>query len=428
MPDNPAASASKLAAREPSLPTTPARPWSLDAWLLARIGAALGAAPLRFVLWNGIERTLDSASPVASALIADRRTLLALALDPEREFGDAYSEGRVEVTGDLVAFLEALYRALEASRARGTGRKRAWLARRANDLQRARANVQRHYDIGNDFYRLWLDERMVYTCAYFPSPEASLEEAQLAKMDLICRKLRLRPGERVVEAGCGWGALALYMARRYGVSVRAFNVSHEQIAYARQRAHEEGLGERVEFLERDYRDIDGQADVFVSVGMLEHVGLDNYGSLGAVVHRCLGAGRGRGLLHFIGRHRPRQLNAWITERIFPGAYAPALSEVFEGVLEPWGFSVLDVENLRLHYARTLEHWRARFEAVAVRVAALFDERFVRAWRLYLAGSQAAFSMGSLQLFQVLFGRPGDNNVPWTRQEYTGPREVPRGIL
>lgn len=428
MPDNPAASASKTAAKETDLAPPPPRPWSFDVWLLARIGEAIGKVPFRFVLWNGVEHTLAPGPQVVSVSVADRRTLLRLALDPELEFGDAYSEGRVEVTGGLIAFLEILYGALEARRARGSGRKRAWLARRANDLERARTNVRRHYDIGNDFYRLWLDERMVYTCAYFPTPEASLEEAQLAKMDLICRKLRLRPGERVIEAGCGWGALALYMARRYGVSVRAFNVSHEQIAYARQRARDEGLTERVEFLEKDYRDIDGPADVFVSVGMLEHVGLANYGSLGTVVHRCLGDGRGRGLLHFIGRHRPRPLNAWITERIFPGAYAPTLSEVFDGVLEPRGFSVLDVENLRLHYAKTLEHWRARFETVAGRVAACFDESFVRAWRLYLAGSQAAFSMGSLQLFQVLFGRPGDNNVPWTRQEYTGPREVPRGIV
>lgn len=428
MPDNPAASASKLAAKEPALLTPPPTPWSFDAWLLARIGAAIGRVPLRFALWNGVERTLAPGAPVACVFVGDRRTLLRLAIDPELEFGDAYSEGRVEVTGGLVAFLEVLYGGLEARRARGTGRKRAWLARRANDLKRARANVQRHYDLGNDFYRLWLDERMVYTCAYFSSPEVGLEEAQLAKLDLVCRKLRLRPGERVVEAGCGWGALALYMARRYGVSVRAFNVSHEQIAYARQRAREERLTERVEFLEKDYRDIDGPADVFVSVGMLEHVGVENYGTLGAVVNRCLGDGRGRGLLHFIGRHRPRLLNAWITERIFPGAYAPALSEVFADVLEPWGFSVLDVENLRLHYARTLELWRARFDAVSGRVATDFDERFVRAWRLYLAGSQAAFSMGSLQLFQVLFGRPGDNDVPWTRQEHTGPREVPRGIV
>src|SRR5262249_28831825 len=346
--------------------------------------------------------------------VADRRTLLALALDPEREFGDAYSEGRVEVAGDLIGFLEALYRALEASRARGKGRKRAWLARRANDLKRARANVHRHYDIGNDFYRLWLDERMVYTCAYFPSPEASLEDAQLAKMDLICRKLRLRPGERVVEAGCGWGALALHMAREHGVHVTACNISAEQVRFARARAEAEGRADRVECVDSGYPALRGRFDAFVSVGMLEHVGLENFGILGSVIDRLLGPGRGRGLLHFIGRDEPGPLNAWVVRHVFPGAYPPTLPQVIERLLRPVKLSVLDVENLRVDYARTLELWRTRFEEAKDVVASRFGEAFTRAWRLYLSGSQAAFRTGALQLFQVVFARSGDNEIPWTR--------------
>src|SRR6185295_4327164 len=214
-------------------------------------------------------------------------------------------------------------------------------------------NVHGHYDLGNDFYRLWLDREMVYTCAYFPTPEVSLEAAQIHKMDLVCRKLHLRPGDRVVEAGCGWGALALHMAAHYGVTVRAFNLSSEQITYARDRAAREGLAARAEFIEDDYRNVTGTCDAFVSVGMLEHVGFSELSSLGAVIDRSLGA-HGRGLLHFIGRNRPMPLNAWIRKRIFPGAYPPALAEVFDNVLGPWNLSVLDVENLRLHYARTLD--------------------------------------------------------------------------
>jgi cyclopropane-fatty-acyl-phospholipid synthase len=231
-------------------------------------------------------------------------------------------------------------------------------------------------------------------------------------MDHVCRKLRLRAGERVVEAGCGWGALALHMARECGTRVRAFNVSREQVAWARDRAAAEGLAGRVEFVEDDYRNIGGRFDAFVSVGMLEHVGRDHYGDLGGVVHRCLESS-GRGLLHFIGRNRPAPLHRWVERRIFPGGYPPTLREMLE-VLEPYDFSVLDVENLRLHYARTLEHWLQRFDRNAERVRALFDERFVRAWRLYLAGSVASFATGSLQLFQVLFSRPLDNALPWTR--------------
>ena len=235
-------------------------------------------------------------------------------------------------------------------------------------------------------------------------------------MDLVCRKLGLRPGERVIEAGCGWGTLALFMAREYGVTVRAFNISAEQIAYARDRARAERLLDRVEFVEGDYREVRGTYDAFVSVGMLEHVGLADYPTLGGVIDRSL-TESGRGLLHFIGRNRPGPLNPWIRKRIFPGAYPPILPEVFGNVLEPWNLSVLDVENLRLHYAATLAHWRQRFDAAADEVASMFDDAFVRAWRLYLAGSQAAFATGTMQLFQVVFARGASNAIPWTRRQH-----------
>ena len=177
-----------------------------------------------------------------------------------------------------------------------------------------------------------------------------------------------------------------------------------------------GLADRVEFVEDDYRKVRGEYDAFVSVGMLEHVGLADYPTLGGVIDRSL-TERGRGLLHFIGRNRPGPLNPWIRKRIFPGAYPPTLPEVFENVLEPWDLSVLDVENLRLHYAATLEHWRRRFDAAADEVAKMFDDAFVRAWRLYLAGSQAAFATGTMQLFQVVFARGASNAIPWTRQQH-----------
>jgi cyclopropane-fatty-acyl-phospholipid synthase len=281
-------------------------------------------------------------------------------------------------------------------------------------LRRARRRVRQHYDLGNEFYRLWLDDEMVYTCAYFPSPDLGLEEAQIAKLDHVCRKLRLRPGDRVLEAGCGWGALARHMAVSYGARVTACNVSREQIHYARERAEQAGLGDRVTFLEEDFRNVGGRYDVFVSVGMLEHVGRRNYGDLGRVIHERLDPERGRGLLHFIGRNHHLPLNTWIRRRVFPGAYPPTLAEVLEGVLEPWDFSVLDVENLRLHYERTLALWRTRFENTADLAATMFDDAFVRTWRLYLSGSQAAFSTGWLQLFQLTFARPRDNDLPWSR--------------
>jgi cyclopropane-fatty-acyl-phospholipid synthase len=406
-----------LAAEVPQQPLTEGNSLegsSLDYWLLSRLRSTLGNPPVEFAMGNGARVGSDAAA-VARVTFASRATLAFITVDPWLRFGDAYSDGSVAIEGDLVSLLETVYRAS------GSGGQRASLLRRAADALRrthnntltgSRDNIHHHYDIGNDFYALWLGSTMAYTCAYYPTPAATLDEAQFAKMDHVCRKLRLRAGESVVEAGCGWGTLALHMARHYGVRVRAFNISHQQIMYARERAAREGLAARVEYVEDDYRNIAGHYDAFVSVGMLEHVGLEHYPALGQVAHQCLG-GRGRGLIHSIGRNRPAPMQPWIEKRIFPGAYPPSIAEMMR-IFEPWDFSVLDVENLRLHYAQTLRQWLALYEAASERVRAMFDERFVRMWRLYLAGSVAGFATGTLQLFQVVFA-PGENNdIPWTR--------------
>lgn len=381
----------------------------IDRWALGLIQQRTASAPLGFRLWDGFEIRPADGSPIGTFVIKNRPALLGWVWDPDLYFGEAFMFGAIEIRGDLVGTLEAAFRALATAKPRPW-----WLWQSSNDERTARENVHHHYDLGNEFYRLWLDREMVYTCAYFPTPDVSLEDAQLAKLDLVCRKLALRPGERVVEAGCGWGSLALFMAKRYGVTVRAFNLSTEQVAYARERARREGFDARVEFVEDDYRNMQGQYDVFVSVGMLEHVGKADYPTLSAVIDRSL-LPHGRGLLHFIGRDRPAPLNPWIRRRIFPGGYPPSLREVSELMLEPQAFSVLDVENLRLHYAKTLEHWLARFNDAASQVRRIADDPFVRAWQLYLAGSQAAFLTGSMQLFQVVFARGGCNAIPWTRR-------------
>jgi len=384
------------------------RNW-FDRRLLHVVHKIAGPARIRMELGTPA-KAMSVCRTLPSIHLQGRKTLIALLLSPEMNFGDLYSDGQIEVEGDLVRALEALYQAPDRMITRLISR---WLSCvQSNDLRDARRNIHHHYDIPTDFYKLWLDPELVYTCAYFRDEQAELEEAQKAKMDMVCRKLWLRPGEKVVDAGCGWGALSLYMARHYGVHVKAFNISREQIEFARDRAKREALTSRVEFIEDDYRNIAGRFDAFVSVGMLEHVGRENYRTLGDVIHRTIGD-TGRGLLHFIGKNRPQPFSAWIRKRIFPGAYTPAVSEVRD-VLEPNDFSLLDVENLRLHYARTLECWLDRYEQSFDQVAERFGRNFARMWRLYLAGSIAGFRVGTLQLFQLVFAGRACNTQPLTR--------------
>jgi cyclopropane-fatty-acyl-phospholipid synthase len=399
----------------------------IEKWLGQRLFKAIGPAPIRFVLRDGTEISPAGSSPIGTVFIHDNRTLTKLMVDPEMAFGEAYAEGRVHVNGDLVRMLEAVYQSMgaapEGRYARLTSKWMNWW--QGNTLRGSRSNVHRHYDLGNDFYKLWLDPQMIYTCAYFASPQATLEEAQEAKLDYICRKLELRPGETVVEAGCGWGALALHMAQHYGVTVKAFNISHEQILFARRAATERGLSDRVEFIEDDYRNIPEGFDAFVSVGMLEHVDPKRFADFGEIIHRAVGD-TGRGLLHFVGRSHTGNFSRWIRKRIFPGAHAPSLAEAMN-ILQPRHYAVLDVENLRPHYARTLEHWLDRYDASSAKVVDMYGPWFQRAWRLYLAGSIAGFRAGTLQLFQITFADSKRQTASWTRAPlYAGSGSLKEG--
>jgi cyclopropane-fatty-acyl-phospholipid synthase len=388
---------------------------SISGRLLRSLLRGMGSPAIEFVLWDGERVTAARSPPVARIRLRDRATIWRLLGDPFLQFGDAYSEGRIEVEGDLIRVLEMISRGGQARAANPSLMQRigGWLHRpRRNTFAGSRDNIHHHYDIGNDFYALWLGDTMAYTCAYYPSVDATLEEAQIAKMDHVCRKVRLKQGDSVVEAGCGWGSLAIHMATRYGARVRAFNISREQLSFARARARELGVDRQVEFVEDDYRNITGRYDAFVSVGMLEHVGTEHYAQLGRVAARALKP-EGLGLIHSIGRNRPARLQPWIERRIFPGAYPPALSEMMQ-IFEPSNLSVLDIENIRLHYALTLRAWLARYESAVDRVRAMLDDRFVRMWRMYLAGSIAGFETGTLQLFQVVFSAGQNNRVPLTR--------------
>jgi len=398
--------------QRPSRSEAPARAsTALEQALVRRVMKARGSPPVTIVLWDGAEIPPAHGESIARVRFLSPRTLADVALNPDPGIADAYVEGRLVVEGDLLNVVDTAFAAGVAT----PNRMRAALGPlgallRASSPARAKKDIHRHYDLGNAFYRRWLDERMQYTCAFFPSPEASLEHAQLAKLERVARKLGLRPDERVVEAGCGWGGLAMHMAEHHGVRVRAFNISQEQVAWAREQAARRGLSGRVEFVLDDYRAIQGECDAFVSVGMLEHVGPRQFPVLSRVIDRVL-APHGRGLVHSIGRVRRQHMNVWLERNIFPGAYIPSLREMMS-VFEPRRLAVLDVENLRRHYAKTLEHWLARFEKAVPEIEPRYGPEFVRAWRLYLASSIASFRNGSCQLYQIVFSREGNDAVPW----------------
>lgn len=352
----------------------------LDRWLVKALLDGVGNPPLRIMLWNDLEASPACRNPVATLHFSDRPALFKTLLDHELHWGDLYCSGRVRLEGDMARLIEVIARAIQQKGHAGyVKRFIQWLAHRqiVNSQEKARENIHHHYDIGNDFYRLWLDrERMQYSCAYFPHEDMTLEQAQLVKLQHICRKLQLKPGDRVIEAGCGWGGLAHFMARHFDVKVTAYNISQQQIDYARQRAEKDGLTDQLQYVQDDYRNIQGQCDVFVSVGMLEHVALADYELLGQVIDRCL-TPDGRGLIHSIGRVSPKPMNPWIERHIFPGAYPPSLSEMML-IFEPNQLAVQDVENLRLHYSKTLQLWAQRFEQHRPTIVEMMDEEFARA--------------------------------------------------
>lgn len=281
-----------------------------------------------------------------------------------------------------------------------------------NTPGRARRNVAHHYDLGNEFYRLWLDTDMQYSCGYFPRGDESLEEAQLAKKRHIAAKLQLEPGQRVLDIGCGWGGMALYLARVAGVHVTGVTLSEQQLAVARERAAAEGLSDRVEFRLQDYRKVPETFDRVVSVGMLEHVGIGHLPEYFLNVRDRL-APDGVALIHSITSKAPPSVTGpFLRKYIFPGGYAPTLSEAF-GAIERSGLWTLDAEIWRLHYARTLAEWRTRFMAQRGEVVAMYDERFARMWEIYLSASEGAFRYGSSCVFQIQLGRRRDA-VPLSR--------------
>ncbi|MGH7103684.1 MAG: class I SAM-dependent methyltransferase [Acetobacteraceae bacterium] len=361
-----------------------------------------------------------------------RASLLRAALHPALSFGEAYMDGTLVLEKGTLAELFELCGHNLGNRA-GTIRRpvaRAWrvLARQFqqhNPLGRARRNVAHHYDLSETLFRLFLDSDLNYSCAYFATPDLSLNAAQSAKQRHIAAKLLLAPGQRILDIGSGWGGLALTLAELEDVTVHGITLSTEQHARATARAAARGLDQRVSFSLADYREVSGRYDRIVSVGMFEHVGSPYYRTFFQTVSRLLSED-GVALIHAIGRmDGPGLTNAWTRKYIFPGGYIPALSEVLPAV-EQAGLWVTDLEVLRLHYAETLRHWRERFLAKKSLIRDIYDERFCRMWEFYLAGSEMGFRHDGLMVFQIQLARRVET-VPITR-DYMSAAEAGFGLV
>lgn len=374
--------------------------------------------PLEIVFADGTHRMVGSGKvPALTMRILDRPTELQLALNPELALGEAVMDGRVVVEhGSLYDLLDMLIAGLHGQTlsawAQTLSRARTAIRRfsQNNTPTWARRNVARHYDLKADFFRLFLDEDMQYSCAYFPKPDISLEEAQQTKKHRLIAKLAVEPGQRVLDIGSGWGGLGLSIARETGAKVKGITLSTEQLAIAQERAAAAKLP--VEFKLEDYRNVAGPFDRIISVGMFEHVGVGYYRTYFRKIAELL-TDDGVALVHTIGRTTPPgATNPFIAKYIFPGGYIPALSEITAAV-EHEGLIITDVEVLRLHYAETLKAWRERFLAHRAEAVAMYDERFARMWEFYLAASEATFRHNDLVVFQLQLAKKLDT-LPVTR--------------
>ena len=380
-------------------------------------------APVRVVLWDGREVDLsdEDDEPRVTLRLKEPRAAAALARPTLLSLAEAYIEGGVDLEGDV---REAIRSAEAMSRSREGELHDSSAPTNARHTKRGdRKAIEHHYDVSNEFYALWLDPRMVYSCAYFRTGPETLEQAQLAKLDHICRKLRLKPGERFLDIGCGWGALAMHAAANYGVDATGITISENQFRLATERIRAAGLESRCRVLMQDYRDHPGEDfyDKIASVGMFEHVGLRNLATYFATVTRLL---RDRGLFlnHGITSSDPQNralgfgAGEFIGRYVFPRGELPHLHRVVHDMSEQ-PLEVHDVESLRPHYARTLDLWSGNFERHLAEATAASSERTARIWRLYLAGCAHAFEQGWISIYQILASKrkkPGRTELPLTR--------------
>jgi cyclopropane-fatty-acyl-phospholipid synthase len=381
----------------------------MQKYLFEQFFSKITSVPFEVVYWDGTAEKYGEGDPRFKVKFNGKIPFSSFVKQPSLAFGEAYMNKVIELDGEI----EDLIRAATSNKSVIWTEALSRLSKLS--IRKQQENVQHHYDLGNDFYKLWLDETMSYSCAYFKTPEDTLKQAQLQKIDHTLKKLQLKQGETLLDIGSGWGWLIIRAAQQYGVKATGITLSQEQFKETKERIEQLDLTGQVEVELMDYRNLAKSSRTFdkiASVGMFEHVGQEHYPEFMKSVQTMLKDG-GLMLLHSITHMKEEPGDPWILKYIFPGGYIPALREIIN-LFPDYDFHTIDVESLRLHYAMTLDKWAERFDQNEEKVREMYDERFVRMWRLYLRSSAAFFRIGGLNIHQILFSKGVNNELPLTR--------------
>lgn len=384
----------------------------LDNMVLKQVMKRSFTIPIEVTYADGKTERYGKGTPEVKVKFNQKIALKDLRKNASITMGEAYMDKAIEVEGSLQKLIASAYASADSFL--NNKKFKRFLPHQSHDEAETKHDVQTHYDIGNDFYRLWLDPTMTYSCAYFEKPTDSLEQAQENKVRHIINKLNPQPGKTLLDIGCGWGTLILTAAQEYGLNVCGITLSHEQYEFVNKRIKELGLEHQAQVILTDYRELDHVPfDYITSVGMFEHVGQEDLGQYFRTVASLL-KDDGTALIHGITRQQGGAYNGWINKYIFPGGYIPGLQENIQHILDA-GMQLADIEMLRRHYQKTLEIWDANFKKVIPQVIAQKGERFARMWDLYLQACAASFESGNIDVIQFLMSKgPSAKNLPLTR--------------